>query len=578
MTNHIESHKLKYSPALADFVEHEILPGLDITADHFWSSLSKIFYEFREENESFLKIREEIQSKIDDWHINNPNFDFEEYKDFLKSINYLVEEGSDFSVTTDNVDDEISNIAGPQLVVPVMNARFALNAANARWGSLYDALYGTDMIDEADGAEKTGPYNPVRGDKVIAFAKQFLDQYFSLQQGSYTDSVKLSVNDGNLLVELESGESTSLESANQFVGFNGDFHSPSAILLKNNNLHVEIQIDRDHSVGATDPAGIKDVFIESAITTIQDCEDSVAAVDSEDKIQVYRNWLGLMKGDLEETFLKGGKEMTRSLNPDRDYLDPNGNAFSLPGRSTMLVRNVGHLMTNPAILDKDGNEIPEGIMDAMFTVCIAKHDLIRNSKFQNSRTGSIYIVKPKMHGPDEVTFACKIFAAVEQALGLEAGTVKIGIMDEERRTTVNLKECIRAAQDRVIFINTGFLDRTGDEIHTSMEAGPVVPKRIMKQQTWINAYEDWNVDVGLSCGLKGKAQIGKGMWPMPDEMLEMYQVKIGHPKSGANCAWVPSPTAATIHAMHYHEILVSDQQTEIQKRTHASLDEILQFL
>ena len=576
MSDLTELHNLKFSNELAGFVENELLPGLDINSDDFWSSLSKIFYEFRAENENFLRIREEIQSKIDDWHINNPNFNFEEYKDFLRSINYLVDEGSDFSITTDNVDDEIATIAGPQLVVPVMNARFALNAANARWGSLYDALYGTDMIDEADGAEKTGPYNPVRGDKVIAFAKQFLDQYFSLQQGSYTDAVSLSVSNGNFLVELESGESTPLESVNQFVGFNGNSDSPSAILLKNNNLHVEIQIDKDHSVGATDPAGIKDVFMESAITTIQDCEDSVAAVDSEDKIQVYRNWLGLMKGDLEETFLKGGKEMTRSLNPDRDYLDPNGNAFSLPGRSTMLVRNVGHLMTNPAILDKDGNEIPEGIMDAMFTVCIAKHDLIRNSKFQNSRTGSVYIVKPKMHGPDEVTFACKIFAAVEQALGLESGTVKIGIMDEERRTTVNLKECIRAAQDRVIFINTGFLDRTGDEIHTSMEAGPVVPKRIMKQQTWINAYEDWNVDVGLSCGLKGKAQIGKGMWPMPDEMLEMYQVKIGHPKSGANCAWVPSPTAATLHAMHYHEILVSDQQTEIKKRTHASLDDILQ--
>ena len=576
MSDLIELHNLKFSNELADFVENELLPGLDIISDDFWSSLSKIFYEFKDENKNFLRIREEIQAKIDDWHINNPNFNFEEYKDFLKSINYLVEEGSDFSITTENVDAEIATIAGPQLVVPVMNARFALNAANARWGSLYDALYGTDMIDEANGAEKTGPYNPVRGNKVIDFAKQFLDQYFSLGQGSYTDAVSFSVSDGNILVELQSGESTSLEIPNQFVGFNGNSDSPSAILLKNNNLHVEIQVDRDHSVGATDPAGIKDVFMESAITTIQDCEDSVAAVDSEDKIQVYRNWLGLMKGDLQETFLKGGKEMTRSLNPDRDYLDPNGNAFSLPGRSTMLVRNVGHLMTNPAILDKDGNEIPEGIMDAMFTVCIAKHDLIRNSKFQNSRTGSIYIVKPKMHGPDEVTFACKIFAAVEQALGLEAGTVKIGIMDEERRTNVNLKECIRAAQDRVIFINTGFLDRTGDEIHTSMEAGPVVPKRIMKQQTWINAYEDWNVDVGLSCGLKGKAQIGKGMWPMPDEMLEMYQVKIGHPKSGANCAWVPSPTAATLHAMHYHEILVSDQQAEIQKRTHASLDDILQ--
>ena len=576
MTDLTELHNLKFSNELADFVENELLPGLDISSDDFWLSLSKIFHEFRTENENFLKIREEIQSKIDDWHINNPNFNFEEYKEFLKSINYLVEEGSDFSITTGNVDDEIATIAGPQLVVPVMNARFALNAANARWGSLYDALYGTDMIDEGDGAEKTGPYNPVRGDKVIAFAKQFLDQYFSLEEGSYTDAISFSISDGNLLVKLQSGESTSLEIPNQFEGFNGNSDSPSAILLKNNNLHVEIQIDKDHSVGATDPAGIKDVFMESAITTIQDCEDSVAAVDSEDKIQVYRNWLGLMKGDLEETFLKGGKEMTRSLNPDRDYLDPYGNAFSLPGRSTMLVRNVGHLMTNPAILDKDGNEIPEGIMDAMFTVCIAKHDLIRNSKFQNSRTGSVYIVKPKMHGPDEVTFACKIFAAVEQALGLESGTVKIGIMDEERRTTVNLKECIRAAKDRVIFINTGFLDRTGDEIHTSMEAGPVVPKRIMKQQTWINAYEDWNVDVGLSCGLKGKAQIGKGMWPMPDEMLEMYQVKIGHPKSGANCAWVPSPTAATLHAMHYHEILVSDQQTEIQKRTHASLDDILQ--
>jgi malate synthase len=575
MTNYTESHKLSIARELKDFVAQEILPGLDIAEDHFWDSLSNIFYEYKDENKAFLETRESIQTQIDEWHKKNKDFSADDYKLFLKSIGYLKDEGPDFSISTSDVDDEVAVIAGPQLVVPVMNARFALNAANARWGSLYDALYGTDMISEADGAERSGPYNPVRGDKVIAFAKQFLDQYFSLDKGSFTDVVGFDIDSQGLSFKLNSNELTKLDQTDQFIGYQGSSSSPTSILLKNNNLHVEIQIDKDHSVGANDPAGIKDVYLESAITTIQDCEDSVAAVDAQDKIQVYRNWLGLMKGDLKESFQKGGKEITRTLNPDRSYFDVQGNEFSLPGRSTMLVRNVGHLMTNPAILDKDGNEIPEGIMDAMFTICIAKHDLIKNSNFSNSRAGSIYIVKPKMHGPEEVAFACRIFEAVEQALMLKPLTVKIGIMDEERRTTVNLKECIRSAQDRVIFINTGFLDRTGDEIHTSMEAGPVVPKAVMKQQAWINAYEDWNVDVGLKCGLQGKAQIGKGMWPMPDEMLEMYQTKIGHPKSGANCAWVPSPTAATLHAMHYHEILVGDQQTEIMKRPHASLDDIL---
>ena len=577
MTNYTESHNLSISKELKNFVAQEILPGLDIAEDHFWDSLSNIFYEYKDENKAFLEIRESIQTQIDEWHKKNKDFSADDYKLFLKSIGYLQDEGPDFSISTSDVDDEVAVIAGPQLVVPVMNARFALNAANARWGSLYDALYGTDMISEADGAERSGPYNPVRGDKVIAFAKQFLDQYFSLDKGSFTDVVGFDIDSQGLNLKLKSDEHTKLDQTDQFIGYQGSSSSPTSILLKNNNLHVEIQIDKDHSVGANDPAGIKDVYLESAITTIQDCEDSVAAVDAQDKIQVYRNWLGLMKGDLKESFQKGGKEITRTLNPDRSYFDVQGNEFSLPGRSTMLVRNVGHLMTNPAILDKDGNEIPEGIMDAMFTICIAKHDLIKNTNCSNSRTGSIYIVKPKMHGPDEVAFACRIFEAVEQSLMLKPLTVKIGIMDEERRTTVNLKECIRSAQDRVIFINTGFLDRTGDEIHTSMEAGPVVPKVVMKQQAWINAYEDWNVDVGLKCGLQGKAQIGKGMWPMPDEMLEMYQTKIGHPKSGANCAWVPSPTAATLHAMHYHEILVGDQQTEIMKRPHASLDEILRI-
>ncbi len=574
---YIAKGSLSVSIKLDEFLTSEVLPDLNITSDHFWQSLEVIVQEFGPRNRELLGLRETIQQKIDDWHLSNKGqtHDFESYKSFLKEIGYLTEDKGEFTIETQNVDPEIATIAGPQLVVPVMNARFALNAANARWGSLYDALYGTDMISEDDGATRAGAYNPVRGDKVIAFAKNFLDEHFPLSHGSYNDVSSFSLVDNSLSMGTVSGELTSLKDAAQFQGFQGSTENPSGILLKNNNLHAEIQIDPSHSVGATDKAGIKDVLLESAVTTIQDCEDSVAAVDGEDKVEVYRNWLGLMKGDLKETFIKGGSEMTRSLNLDREYLSPNGSQFSVPGRSLMLVRNVGHLMTNPAILDQDGLEIPEGILDAMFTICIAMHDLNGTGPIKNSRAGSIYIVKPKMHGPDEVQFTCDLFSAVEKALGMKHLTAKVGIMDEERRTTVNLKECIRVAKDRVIFINTGFLDRTGDEIHTSMEAGPMIPKAEMKQQPWITAYEDWNVDSGLETGFMGKAQIGKGMWPMPDEMLNMYKIKTMHPESGANCAWVPSPTGATLHAMHYHQILVSDQQEKHINRPKASLDDIL---
>ena len=574
MTERVNEGKLSISTSLHALLEQEIAPDLNLDTAKFWQDFQKIAEKYIPINENLLKKREELQTKIDEWHLSNKDFDFDSYKSFLKDIGYLVEEGADFEISTANVDAEIAKIAGPQLVVPVMNARFSLNAANARWGSLYDALYGTDMISEDDGADRGGAYNPVRGDKVIDFSKNFLNDHLPLAEGKYQDVVSFQISNGDLEISLSDQSKTSLKNDSAFVGFKGDESNPESILLKNNDLHVEIKIDRNDSVGSTDPAGIKDVFLESAVTTIQDLEDSVAAVNGEDKTDVYKNWLGLMKGTLAETFEKGGSTLTRSLNEDLSFLTPDGKPMTIAARSLMLVRNVGHLMTNPAVL-LDGKEIPEGIIDAMFTIAIGKHDLDQTGSVQNSKTGSIYIVKPKMHGPEEVQFTCDLFSDVESALGLEKNTVKIGIMDEERRTTVNLKECIRVAKERVIFINTGFLDRTGDEIHTSMEAGPMIRKAEMKQQPWILSYEDWNVDNGLSSGFKGKAQIGKGMWPMPDMMLDMFNTKTMHPKAGANCAWVPSPTAATLHAMHYHQISVSSEQSDLLKRERASLDDIL---
>ena len=577
MTNRIQRGDLQVSEVLDKLITEKVCVNIDVEPDHFWNSFNAIVKEFTPRNKALLAEREELQTKIDNWHKENKEFNKEQYKEFLKEIGYWVETNEDFNIETTNVDAEISTIAGAQLVVPVMNARFALNAANARWGSLYDALYGTDMISEEGGAEKGGAYNPVRGDKVIEFVKNFLNENFPLSNSTYQEIAAFQINEGNLEITLKDQSKVSLQDPDKFEGYSGDSENPSGILLKNNNLHIEIQIDREDSVGKDDLAGIKDVSVESAITTIQDCEDSVAAVDGEDKTTVYANWLGLMQGNLEETFNKGGKEMTRKLNSDRDFSKPNGESFSLPGRSTMLVRNVGHLMTTPAILDAEGNEIFEGIMDAMFTITIAKHDLLKTNEIKNSRTGSIYIVKPKMHGPKEVNLTCDLFAAVEKAVGLDPLTAKIGIMDEERRTTINLKECIKVAKERVIFINTGFLDRTGDEIHTSMEAGPMIRKAEMKQEPWILAYEDWNVDKGLQTGFKGKAQIGKGMWAMPDEMLGMYENKTVHPKAGANCAWVPSPTAATLHAMHYHQISVPSVQDELVSRKEADMDAILEI-
>jgi len=565
-------HDLSVSNELLKFINNELLIDTKISSEKFWVGFNKAVHELAPKNKELIQIREDLQKKIDDWHINNRGneINLEQYKNFLKGIGYLKEVGPDFKIKTKNVDEEITSIAGPQLVVPIMNERYALNAANARWMSLYDSLYGTDIIEQSEDSTNQR-YDPLRGEMVIKYGRDFLEKHFPLENLKWHNITGFKINDGSFII-LKDNIKTSLRDKNKFIGHRGEASNPSAIILKNNNLHIEIIIDSNAFSAQQDSASISDIIIEAAVSTICDNEDSVAAVDAEDKVICYRNWLGLMKGDLKSTFKKNGKTYERKLNPDRSYISKDGKGLKLHGRSLLLVRNVGHLMTSPAITLKDGSEIPEGIMDAFITSAACLHDI---SKKGNSRSGSIYIVKPKMHGPDETSFTDLIFTKVEEVLELERYTCKIGIMDEERRTSSNLKECIRSLENRVFFINTGFLDRTGDEMHTSMEAGPMIKKGDMKSSKWIGAYENNNVDVGLQCGLSGKAQIGKGMWAMPDKMKEMMEQKTGHLKAGANCAWVPSPTAAALHALHYHEINIFEKQKELQNREPAKLDDLL---